>query len=72
MKFYRLTYKPNVAIAGRRRFWLRVIRETSDILIGWELNDDGDRTHRQHVVCKELVKLEIATMDKHYGSMELA
>jgi hypothetical protein len=71
MKFYRVTLKPEVAISGARRFWLRVIKENDRVVIGWELGRDGERTHRQHIIDKNLATFEVARMDRTYGTMEL-
>ena len=68
---YRVTLDKNVAVSGPRRFWMRVIRETPRVVVGWELDADGDRTHRQHVIERAAATFEPARMNRTYATMEL-
>ncbi len=70
MKYYRVIVKPEVDVDGPRSFWMRVVSETESVVVGWELTSDGERTHRQHIISRELATFLPADMNKTYGTME--
>lgn len=70
--YYRITFGPDVEIRGKRSFWMKVIRESATIVVGWELTEEGDRTHRQHVIEKALIKMQPARMNPTYATMEIS
>jgi len=71
VKYYQVTMNPEVELKGAKKFWLRVIRENDSIVVGWELDKEGERTHKQHVISRELAMFHPAKMNRTYGTMEL-
>jgi hypothetical protein len=71
LRYYRVTMHRNVEVMGPRRFWLRVIRDSPKVVIGWELDQDGERSHRKHIIERALATFEPARMNRTYATMEV-
>lgn len=71
MTYYRVQMNANVQIQGKRSFWMQVSSESATIVRGWEMTEDGDRTHRFHIIGKDNASFQPARMNHTYATMEI-